>query len=100
MKSRAAEHFRKYKILFFNSIPEENTFCWPLSARIDAGQVVFKEGDRAECFYIIAHGEIKVTVRGKTNSAAAGALARKETSVWLVAAQPGTASSTRICFFP
>src|SRR5207237_706156 len=67
MKARTAEHFRKYKVPFFASIPDDKYIILAELCKIEqipAGHVVFQEGDPANCFYIIAHGELKVTVRG------------------------------------
>lgn len=81
MKSRTAEHFRKYRVPFFNSIPDDKYIILAELCKIEqipAGHVVFREGDPAspeDCFYIIAHGEVKVTVRGKgTRRSTAGTL--------------------------
>ncbi len=59
MKSRTAEHFRKYRVPFFSSIPEDKYIILANLCKIEtipAGHVVFKEGDRGQDFYIIAHG--------------------------------------------
>lgn len=73
LKSRTAEHFRKYNIPFFESIPVDKYIKLAELCKIETvapGTVVFREGDTGNCFYIIAHGELKVTVSTKKKSVA------------------------------
>eukprot|EP01006_Ploeotia_vitrea_P048887 TRINITY_DN67286_c7_g1_i1.p1 TRINITY_DN67286_c7_g1~~TRINITY_DN67286_c7_g1_i1.p1 ORF type:complete len:743 (+),score=360.85 TRINITY_DN67286_c7_g1_i1:38-2230(+) len=66
MKTRIAEHFRKYKVPFFEAIPDEH---YPFLAslcqveQVLPGTKIFAEGDAGDTFYIIAHGEVVVTVK-------------------------------------
>jgi CRP-like cAMP-binding protein len=66
MKSRTAEHFRRYRVPFFAAIPDDKYIVLASLCKIEQfmpGDVVFREGECGRCFYIIAHGELKVTVK-------------------------------------
>ncbi len=65
IKVRVAEHFRKYKVPFFQAIPDNKyatlaSFCEII--QLPAGDCVFQEGDPGKAFYMLAHGEVKVSV--------------------------------------
>ena len=68
MKARTAEHFRKYKVPFFSSIPEEKYAILASLCKIEergAGEVIFHEGERGSEFYLIAYGQVRVTMKRK-----------------------------------
>eukprot|EP00808_Paulinella_micropora_P006444 g60359.t1 len=65
IKVRVAEHFRKYKVPFFEAIPDNKystlaSFCEII--QLPPNKIVFKEGDPGKGFYMLAHGQVKVTV--------------------------------------
>jgi CRP-like cAMP-binding protein len=73
MKRRFANHFRKYRVPFFESIPEDKYAYLASLCRVEEfepGAVIFKEGEVGNTFYIIAHGEVVVTAKPRKNSAA------------------------------
>lgn len=50
---------------FFAAIPEDKYIVLAELCKIQQfqpGEIVFRQGDPANCFYIIAHGEVKVTI--------------------------------------
>jgi CRP-like cAMP-binding protein len=65
MKKRTAESFRKYKVPFFSAIPFDK---YAVLARLceietlDKDAIVFAEGDVGSKFYLILHGECRVTI--------------------------------------
>lgn len=68
MKARTAEHFRKYKVPFFSSIPEEKYAILASLCKIEergGGEVIFHEGERGSEFYLIAYGQVRVTMKRK-----------------------------------
>ena len=72
MKARTAEHFRKYKVPFFSSIPEEKYAILASLCKIEergAGEVIFHEGERGSEFYLIAYGQVRVTMKRKKKEA-------------------------------
>eukprot|EP00475_Leptophrys_vorax_P029644 TRINITY_DN4375_c0_g2_i1.p1 TRINITY_DN4375_c0_g2~~TRINITY_DN4375_c0_g2_i1.p1 ORF type:complete len:629 (+),score=169.02 TRINITY_DN4375_c0_g2_i1:34-1887(+) len=65
MKKRIAEHFRKYNVPFFSAIPEDKYQLLAQLCTVDnfqPGTVIFAEGDIGNTFYIIAHGEVEVSI--------------------------------------
>ena len=75
MKARTAEHFRKYKVPFFSSIPEEKYAILASLCKIEergAGEVIFHEGERGSEFYLIAYGQVRVTMKRKKKEGAKG----------------------------
>ena len=73
MKARTAEHFRKYKVPFFSSIPEEKYAILASLCKIEergAGEVIFHEGERGSEFYLIAYGQVRVTMKRKKKEGA------------------------------
>ena len=68
MKARTAEHFRKYKVPFFASIPDEKYAILASLCQVEErreGEVIFKEGEKGNQFYLIAYGEVRVTMKRK-----------------------------------
>ena len=75
MKARTAEHFRKYKVPFFSSIPEEKYAILASLCKIEergAGEVIFHEGERGSEFYLIAFGQVRVTMKRKKKEGVKG----------------------------
>jgi CRP-like cAMP-binding protein/Ca2+-binding EF-hand superfamily protein len=71
MKQRTAEHFRKYKVPFFEAIPDDKYQSLAALCKIEqipANKILFSEGDIGNSFYIIAYGEVKVTVKQKNSA--------------------------------
>jgi len=71
MKRRIAEHFRKYKVPFFSAIPDDKYALLASLSTIEERQpdeIIFSEGDVGRTFYILAHGEVEVSIvkDGKT----------------------------------
>jgi CRP-like cAMP-binding protein len=65
MKKRIAEHFRKYNVPFFSAIPEDKYQLLAQLCTVDTfepGTVIFAEGDVGNTFYIIAHGDVEVSI--------------------------------------
>mmetsp|Transcript_8514 Transcript_8514/g.16278 ORF Transcript_8514/g.16278 Transcript_8514/m.16278 type:complete len:1011 (-) Transcript_8514:52-3084(-) len=66
MKRQTAAHFRKYKVPFFEAIPEDKYFILADLCHIKPyppNHTLFTEGERGDCFYIIVDGKAKITVK-------------------------------------
>merc|ERR1719223_767726 len=63
VKDRTAQKFKKFKIPFFQSLPEAkyNELGKDCTLeRYEAGDVIFNEGDPGDAFYITVHGSLSV----------------------------------------
>ncbi|GAB5355650.1 hypothetical protein AAMO2058_000223800 [Amorphochlora amoebiformis] len=69
MRTRIIETFKKFRIPFFQAIPNES---FPIVAegcsivKYDKGETVYDEGDIGDRFYIISYGQVEVIRKGKT----------------------------------
>jgi CRP-like cAMP-binding protein len=66
MKKRIAEHFRKYNIPFFAAIPDDKFSILAQHCSVEQFEpdsVIFSEGHPSTTFYIIAHGEVEVSIQ-------------------------------------
>jgi CRP-like cAMP-binding protein len=64
LKKRIAESFRKYHVPFMSAIPPDKFILLARLCSIEqipAGEVVFKEGDAGDSFYLMAHGIVSVS---------------------------------------
>jgi len=68
MRARIIETFKKFEIPFFKAIPDEK-FAWIAGKcnieRFDKGEIIFKEGETGNNFYIISYGLVRVSKEGK-----------------------------------
>lgn len=70
MKERTAEHFRRYNIPFFTSIPADHYSYLAQLCSIDhysPNSVIFTEGEPGEAFHIIAYGDVSVRAKKGDN---------------------------------
>eukprot|EP00471_Norrisiella_sphaerica_P013908 CAMPEP_0184496734 /NCGR_PEP_ID=MMETSP0113_2-20130426/34748_1 /TAXON_ID=91329 /ORGANISM="Norrisiella sphaerica, Strain BC52" /LENGTH=910 /DNA_ID=CAMNT_0026883507 /DNA_START=342 /DNA_END=3074 /DNA_ORIENTATION=+ len=68
MRESIVNTFHQYKIPFFDAIPRDTYRQFAEALRIEcheADQVIFKEGEEGDKFYIIYLGEISVSVGGR-----------------------------------
>lgn len=62
---RIADHFRKYSVPFFESIPDDKYVLLADLCNLESFEadcVIFEEGDIGQKFYIIAHGELEASI--------------------------------------
>ena len=65
MKTRTAEHFRKYRTGFFKSIPADkySVLAHYCTIKIfEAGSVIFEQGEYGDQFYMVANGKVQILV--------------------------------------
>mmetsp|Transcript_29159 Transcript_29159/g.49450 ORF Transcript_29159/g.49450 Transcript_29159/m.49450 type:complete len:778 (+) Transcript_29159:66-2399(+) len=68
MRERIVNTFKKFHIPFFEAIPEESFHELAMKCKVEtfeANEVIFKEGDDGDRFYIISFGKVSVRVDKK-----------------------------------